>query len=104
MQYIWTGKTYLLIQVIHLKGLYTITKTNLLERLHKFEGGGERSGVHRSRRTSREGETPDEIRYYPSMERHLVSVLSILPLLGLRKCNSSWQITLLHLLCQNHTK
>ena len=69
---------------MYLKGLYTITKTNLLERLHKFEGGGERSKVHRSRRTSREGETPDEIRYYPSMERHLVSVLSILPLLDLR--------------------
>ena len=65
--------------MIHLKGLYTITKTNLLERLHKFEGGGERSGVHRSRRTSREGETPDEIRYYPSMERHLVSALPFLP-------------------------
>ena len=69
--------------MIHLKGLYTITKTSLLERLHKFEGGGggerRRSGVHRSRRTSREGETPDEIRYYPAMERHLVSVLSILP-------------------------
>ena len=71
--------------MIRLKGLYTITKTNLLERLHKFEGGGERSGVHRSRRTSREGETPDEIRYYPSMERHLVSGRRI----------SSWQIVLL---------
>ena len=86
--------------------MYTITKTNLLERLHKFEGGGERSGVHRSRRTSREGETPDEIRYYPSMERHLVSGLPFLPFQGFEELKSLQLAnhTPLPLLCQNHSK
>ncbi len=38
------------------QGLYTITKSTLLEKLHEFE-----PGVRKVRRTSREGEAPDQV-------------------------------------------
>lgn len=44
------------------QGLHTITKMNLLERLHSFEGENGRRKENRVRSTSREGETPDQVR------------------------------------------